>query len=67
MTFYRRDLFLVIALVSAVSPACGQTIAAALATSAGGSESAAPIPDFSGVWHRWLRPGFGPRPQGPVR
>jgi hypothetical protein len=64
MTFYRRDLFLLMALVSAVSPACGQTVAAASAV-AGGSESAASIPDFSGVWHRWLRPGFGPPASGP--
>jgi hypothetical protein len=25
----------------------------------------AAIPDFSGVWHRWLRPGLGPPASGP--
>ena len=25
----------------------------------------APIPDFSGVWHRWFRPGLGPAASGP--
>ena len=26
---------------------------------------AAAVPDFSGVWHRWLRPGLGPSASGP--
>ena len=65
MTFYRRDLFLLITLVSAVSPACGQVVAPTSEAAAGGSKSASSIPDFSGVWHRWLRPGFGPPASGP--
>jgi hypothetical protein len=65
MTFYRRELFLLAALAAAVSPACGQTGAPAANAASGGSESAASIPDFSGVWHRWLRPGFGPPASGP--
>ncbi len=28
-------------------------------------QSVGPIPDFSGVWHRWLRPGLGPPASGP--
>ena len=28
-------------------------------------DPAASIPDFSGVWHRWLRPGLGPPASGP--
>jgi hypothetical protein len=65
MTFCQRDLFLLTILMSAVSPACGQTVAPASGVAAGGSESAASIPDFSGVWHRWLRPGLGPPASGP--
>jgi hypothetical protein len=65
MTFYRRDLFLLITLASAVSPACGQVVAPTSEVAAGGSKSASSIPDFSGVWHRWLRPGFGPPASGP--
>src|SRR5215472_576944 len=34
------------------------------ATMARTSQSA-PIPDFSGVWHRWFRPGLGPSAAGP--
>jgi len=29
------------------------------------SRSVASIPDFSGVWHRWFRPGLGPSASGP--
>ena len=36
----------------------------ASAPSGAGVESAS-IPDFSGVWHRWLRPGLGPPASGP--
>jgi len=28
-------------------------------------QRAASIPDFSGVWHRWFRPGLGPPASGP--
>jgi hypothetical protein len=52
-------------LASAVSPACGQAVSPTPVAAAGGSESASSIPDFSGVWHRWLRPGFGPPASGP--
>lgn len=41
--------------------ACAQP---APATS-GATKSAPSIPDFSGVWYRWLRPGFGPPASGP--
>jgi hypothetical protein len=30
-----------------------------------GAQSSEPIPDFSGVWHRWMRPGLGPSASGP--
>jgi hypothetical protein len=31
----------------------------------GGHLQSAAIPDFSGVWHRWFRPGLGPAASGP--
>jgi hypothetical protein len=65
MMFCRRDLFLLMILASAVSPACGQAVSPGPEAAAGGSKSAVSIPDFSGVWHRWLRPGFGPPASGP--
>jgi hypothetical protein len=65
MTFCRRDLFLLMTLASAVSPAYGQSVSPTSEVTTGGAESASPIQDFSGVWHRWLRPGFGPPASGP--
>src|SRR5262249_42747540 len=65
MMFCRRDLLLLMTLASAFSPACGQAVAPTSEAAAGGSKSASSIPDFSGVWHRWLRPGFGPPASGP--
>ena len=29
------------------------------------AQAPAPIPDFTGLWHRWLRPGLGPPSSGP--
>ena len=31
----------------------------------GQPRASAPMPDFSGVWHRWFRPGLGPPASGP--
>jgi hypothetical protein len=40
--------------------------AAALTTDLNTTRTAsAPISDFSGVWHRWFRPGLGPAATGP--
>jgi hypothetical protein len=64
MTFCRRDLFLLMTLASAVSQAYGQAVSPSPEVITRGAESAASIPDFSGVWHRWLRPGFGPPASG---
>lgn len=60
MAFDRHHLLGALALAAAMSPACPP---AALA--AGGEHAGPSIPDFSGVWHRWLRPGFGPPASGP--
>src|SRR4029077_15856348 len=65
MTFCRRDLFLLMTLASAVPPAYGQAVSPTSEVTARGAQSVSSIPDFSGVWHRWLRPGFGPPPSGP--
>jgi hypothetical protein len=65
MTFCRRDLFLLMPLASAVPPAYGQAVSPTSEVTARGAQSVSSIPDFSGVWHRWLRPGFGPPPSGP--
>jgi hypothetical protein len=29
------------------------------------AQGAQPVPDFSGIWHRWFRPGLGPSALGP--
>jgi hypothetical protein len=43
----------------------GQPFATTTATAAGSPQNAPSTPDFSGVWYRWLRPGFGPPASGP--
>jgi hypothetical protein len=65
MVFNRQNLFLVMALASTVSPACGQAVAPTSEVATIGVASASAIPNFSGVWHHWLRPGFGPPASGP--
>jgi hypothetical protein len=61
----RWDFLLLVALASIAVPAWGQTAAPSAAPTGTGRQSASSIPDFSGVWHRWLRPGFGPPASGP--
>jgi hypothetical protein len=61
----RRDFLLLVALASTAAPASGQTAAPSAAPAGAATQSASSIPDFSGVWHRWLRPGFGPPASGP--
>jgi hypothetical protein len=48
-------------LAAMMSSASGQNVG----TQTPKTQSAASIPDFSGVWHRWLRPGLGPPASGP--
>jgi hypothetical protein len=61
----RPASFLLFPIVAALaSPAYAQTPATGAGRASGGEESAAPIPDFSGVWHRWFRPGLGPSASG---
>ena len=53
MKVWRQDMFLLVILAAAISPSFGQVVA-----------PNASLPDFSGVWHRWLRPGLGPPASG---
>jgi hypothetical protein len=57
------SLFLIVAAMA--SPICAQTLAAGAGRASSGKQSPAPNPDFSGVWHRWFRPGLGPSASGP--
>jgi hypothetical protein len=52
---FRASTVFLLAVLAAAAPARGQAPA----------QGAAAIPDFSGVWHRWLRPGLGPPASGP--
>ena len=62
----RRDFLLWAALaVAAVTPAFGQTAAPAAAPAAGGPQSAASIPDLSGMWAHPYLTGFEPPVSGP--
>ena len=56
-------LFLIVA--ASALPAYTQTLATGAGRANSGNQSPAPIPDFSGVWHRWFRPGLGPSASGP--
>ena len=53
-----RRVFLVLVTLTAASPVWGQAAGSS-------SQNATAIPDFSGLWHRWLRPGLGPPASGP--
>jgi hypothetical protein len=54
-----RRIFLLLVSLAAASPVSAQAPAPPLKT------TAASVPDFSGLWHRWLRPGLGPPASGP--
>jgi hypothetical protein len=49
-----RHILLLVILAAANSPAWPQS-----------PSQSASAPDFSGLWHRWLRPGLGPPASGP--
>ena len=65
MKLPRRELLALLTLAAATLPVWGLMPAAAAEPGGGAAANAAPIPDFSGVWHRWLRPGLGPPASGP--
>jgi hypothetical protein len=56
-------IFTVAAVV--VTPAFGQAVAPTVGPAGSGEESAASIPDFSGIWVHSI-PGFEPMPSGPT-
>src|SRR6202521_2532137 len=65
MNLQRRDLLLAVSLAAAVAtPAFGQAAAPAAGPGNSGKESAAPIPDFSGIWLHTN--GYEPLPSGPT-
>jgi hypothetical protein len=66
MTMHWRQFFLLGALTAmAVAPAVGQTSAPAAGLAGSGTDAAASIPDFSGVWRRAGLPWFEPPASGP--
>jgi hypothetical protein len=66
MDLQRRDLLLVVSLAAAVAtPAFGQAATPTVGPANSAKESAAPIPDLSGIWGRWFNiepPLSGPGP-----
>jgi hypothetical protein len=67
MTLQRRDFLLVVTLATAAAtPAFGQAVAPTVAPANSGKESAASVPDFSGMWVHGSIPGFEPLPSGPT-
>jgi hypothetical protein len=66
MTLQRRDFLLVVVLGAAAAPAFGQAVAPTVAPANSGKESAASVPDFSGMWVHGSIPGFEPLPSGPT-
>ena len=60
----RRYLLLAVTLAAvAATPAFGQAVAPTVSLANSGKESAAPIPDFSGIWVHSI-PGFEPLASG---
>jgi hypothetical protein len=66
VNLHRRDFLLVATLAAAAAtPAFGQAVAPTIGPAHGGEESAASIPDFSGIWVHSI-PGFEPLASGPT-
>ena len=61
----QRNLLLLLILAAVAGLAAGPRAASAAEQANGGSESAAPIPDFSGIWRHFSLPWFVPPPSGP--
>jgi hypothetical protein len=62
----RRDFLLLVTLVAAAAtPALGQTEGPAVGSATGAKQSAASIPDFSGIWAHPYLTGFEPPASGP--
>jgi hypothetical protein len=65
MSARRRALLLSLSLAAAAAPAFGQTAVPAAGPVSSGTQSAASIPDFSGIWAHPYLTGFEPPPSGP--
>jgi hypothetical protein len=61
----QRTLLLLATLAAAASPAWGQQEAAATGQANAGPQSAASVPDFSGIWRHGSLPWFVPPASGP--
>src|SRR6516162_1104019 len=67
MSLQRRDLLLVVTLAAAAAtPVFGQAVAPTVGSADSGGQSAAYIPDFSGIWVHGSIPGFEPLASGPT-
>ena len=68
MNIQRRDFLSLVTLGAAVAaaPVFAQTVAPAVGPAAIREQSAASIPDFSGIWARLSFPGFEPLASGPT-
>jgi hypothetical protein len=67
MNVRQRDFLLLVILASssAAMPASGQTVEPAARPAGSGAQTAASIPDLSGIWSHPYWPGFEPPPSGP--
>ena len=61
----QRHLLLLATLAAAVAPASAQQLAPAAAPANIGAQSAASVPDFSGIWRHGNLPWFIPPASGP--
>jgi hypothetical protein len=62
----QRDFLLLATLAAAAAtPALAQVVAPAIGTVKSGTQSAASVPDFSGMWSHPYLPGFEPPASGP--
>ena len=66
MKLQRRDFLLLVTLAAAAAtPPLGQAAAPAVGPAGSEAQSAASIPDFSGIWRHPSLPGFEPPASGP--
>src|SRR5271154_5172241 len=62
----QRDFLLLVTLTAAAAaPALGQTVTPPVVRAGSATQSAAAIPDISGIWRHMSLPGFEPLPSGP--
>ena len=62
----RREFLTLMAFLTALAiPALGQVVAPGVGPAGGAGQSAAPIPDFSGIWAHLTWPDFEPPISGP--